>query len=179
MIDGPTPDPVGRFVTFVRQFYARWQVLVHEIAKFGVVGAVCYGIDAGLFNIAHFGWGLGPLTAKTLSTVVAATVNYFANRHWSFAHRARSGVRREYTLFILLNFIGLAIALAFLWFGHYVLHQDSPLATNIWGNVIGTGAATFFRFWAYKKFVFLAPDNPKAKVTGHLVVVERTPEPVD
>ena len=71
-------------------------------------------------------------------------------------------MRREYSLFIVLNFIGLGIALAFLGFGHYVLKQHSPLATNIWGNVIGTGMATFFRFWAYKKFVFLHPDHPKA-----------------
>jgi putative flippase GtrA len=171
-------------VTFVRQFYARWQVLVHEVAKFGIVGAVCYLIDFGTFNLFHFGWGWGPITSKTLSTIIAATINYFANRHWSFAHRARSGVRREYTLFIVLNFIGLGIALGFLGFGHYVLNQDSPLATNIWGNVVGTGMATFFRFWAYKKFVFLHHEHPKAipgtgKQREHLVVVERLPEPVE
>lgn len=168
-------------MTFVRQSYARWQTLVHEVAKFGVVGAVCYVIDFGLFNVFHFGLDWGPITSKTLSTIIAATVNYFANRHWSFAHRARSGVRREYTLFVLLNFIGLAISLAFLGFGHYVLHEYSPLATNIWGNVIGTGMATFFRFWAYKKFVFLDPDDPKAKQyeSTHMVVVERLPEPAD
>jgi putative flippase GtrA len=168
-------------VTFVRQFYARWATLVHEVAKFGVVGAICYVIDFGLFNVFHFGWGLGPLTSKTLSTVVAATVNYFANRNWSFAHRARSGVRREYSLFIALNAVGLAIALAFLGFGRYVLEQKSPLATNIWGNVIGTGMATFFRFWAYKRFVFLSPGHPKAIVPASLllVAVESSPEAVD
>jgi putative flippase GtrA len=167
-------------VSFVRQFYARWETLVHEVAKFGVVGAFCYVIDIGLFNVFHFGWGVGPLTSKTLSTVVAATVNYFANRNWSFVHRARSGVRREYSLFIVLNFIGLGIALAFLGFGRYVLKQDSPLATNIWGNVVGTGMATFFRFWAYKRFVFLRPGDPKAKmVPGRLLVVASTTEPVD
>jgi putative flippase GtrA len=150
-------------VSFVRQFYGRWQTLVHEVAKFGIVGAVCYVIDFGLFNVFHSGEGWGPITSKTLSTLIAASVNYFANRHWSFAHRARSGVRREYTLFIVLNFVGLAIALAFLGFGHYVLNQRSVLATNIWGNVIGTGMATFFRFWAYKKYVFLHHDHPKAE----------------
>ncbi len=167
-------------MSFVRQFYARWQTLVHEVAKFGVVGAVCYVIDFGLFNAFHFGWGIGPITSKTLSTIVAATINYFANRHWSFVHRARSGMRREYSLFIVLNFIGLGIALAFLGFGRYVLKQESPLATNIWGNVIGTGMATFFRFWAYKKFVFLRPDHPKAYMPpSRLAVVERSTQVVD
>ena len=166
-------------MSFVRTFYVRWQTLVHEIAKFGIVGAFCYVIDVGLFNVFHFGWGWGPITSKTLSTIIAATVNYFANRHWSFQHRARSGTRREYSLFIVLNFIGLGIALAFLGFGHYVLKQTSPLATNVWGNVVGTGMATFFRFWAYKRFVFLHPDHPKAQPPpSRLLVVEQS-TPVD
>ena len=162
-------------MSFVRQFYGRWQTLVHEVAKFGIVGAVCYVIDFGLFNVFHSGLDWGPITSKTLSTIVAASVNYFANRHWSFAHRARSGVRREYTLFIVLNFVGLAIALVFLGFGHYVLNQRSVLATNIWGNVIGTGMATFFRFWAYKKYVFLHDDHPKAIKPGRLSVGDQRP----
>jgi hypothetical protein len=40
--------------------------------------------------------------------------------------------------------------------------------------------ATFFRVWAYKKFVFLGHDHPKARPRpDHVVVVERLPEPVD
>ena len=53
-------------MSFVRTFYVRWQTLVHEIAKFGIVGAFCYVIDVGLFNVFHFGWGWGPITSKTL-----------------------------------------------------------------------------------------------------------------
>lgn len=142
--------------------YRRWQQLVHELAKFGVVGLVAYIIDVTLFNLLDNGAGLGPLTAKTLSTIVAATFAYFANRHWSFTHRARTGLRREYSIFIVVSAVGLLIALACLGFGYYVLGQTSPLARNFWGNIIGTGLGTIFRFWAYKRFVFLHPDDPKA-----------------
>jgi putative flippase GtrA len=157
-------------VQLIRSIYGRWRTLVHELAKFGIVGAVCYLIDFGLFNVCHI-WvfDLGPLTSKVISTVVAATCAYFGNRHWSFRHRARSGVRREYSLFIILNAIGLAIALACLGFGVYVLGQDSPLAANIWGNVIGTGLGTVFRFWAYKKYVFLHPEDPKARESAQVI----------
>jgi putative flippase GtrA len=148
-------------VTVVRGLYDRWRHLVHEIAKFGVVGAVAYIVDFGLFNVLHSS-GLGPLSAKTISTIVAATVAYFGNRHWSFTHRARTGLRREYTIFVVLSAVGLGIALACLGFGYYVLGQQSRLAANFWGNIVGTGLGTIFRFWAYKKFVFLAPDHPKA-----------------
>jgi putative flippase GtrA len=164
-------------VQLIRQAYHRWQVLVHELAKFGIVGAVCYAIDFGLYNVCHVLLDLGPLTSKVISTVVAATCAYVGNRHWSFRHRARSGVGREYTLFFVLNAIGLAIALACLGFGYYVLDQRSALASNIWGNLVGTGLGTIFRFWAYKKWVFLHPEDPKVRENSTRVVTERLPEP--
>lgn len=134
-------------------------VLVHEIAKFGIVGAVNYLIDVGLFNLLILGpLGNKPITAKALSTVVAATSSYFMNRHWTWRHRARTGLHREYTLFLLLSAIALGITLASLAFGEYVLNQDSLLARNIWGNVVGVGVAMVFRFWSFKRWVFLADD---------------------
>jgi putative flippase GtrA len=150
-------------VNLLRTAYLRWQVLVHEVAKFGIVGAICYFIDVGLYNVFHAAFGWGPLTSKALSTIIAATCAYLGNRHWSFYHRARTGVRREYTLFIVLNAIGLLIALACLGFAYYVLGLTSLFAQNIAGNVIGTGLGTMFRFWAYKRYVFLHPDHPKAR----------------
>ena len=138
-----------------RRFDVR--ALLSEFAKFGVVGAVCTVIDFGLFNVFHFGAGLDPLVAKTLSVVIAVTVSYFGNRYWSFRHRARTGFSREYTLFFVLNGIGLGMALACLAFTKYVLGLTGPLALNLAGNVIGMGAATLFRFWSYRRWVFLAP----------------------
>src|SRR4051794_36553 len=88
----------------------RLRSLLDELAKFGVVGVINTVLDIGLFNYLHFGAGLNPLEAKTLSTVVAATSSYFMNRHWSFRHRERTGLRREYPLFFLFNALGLLIA---------------------------------------------------------------------
>jgi putative flippase GtrA len=156
----------------------RWKVLAKEVGKFGAVGGVCYVIDVVISNLCHTALGLGVLEAKTISTVVAATCAYFGNRHWSFTHRARTGVRREYALFIVLNTIGLLIALACLGFSRYVLGLDSTLAFNISGNIVGTGFGTVFRFWAYKRWVFLHPDDPKAVI--HTTAAQknaRVPEP--
>ncbi|WP_242605619.1 GtrA family protein [Frankia sp. Cppng1_Ct_nod] len=143
---------------------SHWQVLAHEMAKFGVVGGLCYLIDVLVFNLCHAIVGMDPLSAKTVSTIVAATCAYIGNRNWSFTHRARTGLRREYTLFAILNAIGLAIALGCLGFASDVLNLHSVLALNLAGNVVGTGLGTIFRFWAYKRWVFLHPDDPKAAV---------------
>jgi putative flippase GtrA len=148
---------------------SRWQRVLHEVAKFGVVGGIAYVVDVGIFNILRFGVGLGPLTSKTISTVVAVTVAYFGNRNWTWRERTRSGFRREYMLFFVVNGAGLAIQLAVLGFTVYVLKLDGQLAENIAGNVIGVLLGTVFRFWAYRTWVFPqiqadphAPDSDDA-----------------
>src|SRR4051794_4752127 len=120
--------------------------LVHELAKFGVVGSVNYVLDVAVFNVLIVGpLDHRPITAKTISTVLAATSSYFMNRHWTWRDRARSGLGREYGLFIVLSAVGLALTLGCLAFGEYVLHQDSWLARNIWGNVVGVGLGMVWR----------------------------------
>lgn len=141
---------------------SRLALLIRELGKFGVVGALAYVVDVLVSNLCHSQFHMEQLTAKTISTIVAATIAYVGNRKWSFTHRARTGVRREYTLFIVLNAIGLGIALASLGFGKYVLGLHGAIAFNLFGNVIGTGLGTVFRFWAYKRWVFLHPDHPRA-----------------
>ena len=147
------------------------------MSKFGIVGAVCYAIDFLVSNLCHTLLSMGPLSSKTVSTVVAATCSYIGNRNWSFNHRARTGVRREYTLFVILNTIGLLIALGCLGFAKYVLDLDGVLALNLFGNVIGTGLGTVFRFWAYKKWVFLHPEHPRVLAAQTAKQEQRVPEP--
>ena len=135
--------------------------LFHEVMKFGTVGAINIFLDVGLFNALILGpLGHRPITAKAISTVVAATSSYFMNRHWTWRHRARTGIRREYSLFILLSAAALGITLGCLAFGEYVLGQHSLLARNFWGNIVGVGVAMVFRFWAFKRWVFL-PGDPE------------------
>lgn len=129
--------------------------LVAELLRFGVVGGLAFLIDVSCFNLFRFGVGLGPLTSKTLSVIIATTFSYAANRQWTFSGRARSSFRREYLLFFLLNGMGLAIALACLATSHYLLDLTSPLADNISANGVGLVLGTAFRFWSYRRFVFL------------------------
>ena len=131
-----------------------------ELMKFGLVGAIAYVIDVTTFNVLRFHGTEGilydkPLTAKAISTALATTWAYFGNRHWTFRHRQRTSFRREYLLFFLLNGVGMVIALSCLGISHYALDLTSALADNISANVIGLVLGTIFRFWSYRKWVFL------------------------
>jgi putative flippase GtrA len=150
----PTTAP-GR-PSLLRSLESRIRAIVHELAKFGTVGAAAFVVDISLFNLLLHTTGK-PLTAKILSTVVAATLAFFLNRAWSFRHRQRSSMRREYVLFFVLNAIGLVIAVGCLAVSHYVLGFESRIADNIAANGVGLVLGTTFRFWSYRRFVWAAP----------------------
>ena len=147
------------------------RTLVREIAKFGMVGVVALVVDVGLFNLLRYAGGEGPfydrpLTAKAISVIAATTVAYFGNRFWTFRHRGRTNMGREYALFFVLNGIGMMIALGCLWFSHYALGLTSPLADNISANVVGLALGTMFRFWSYRRWVFPALPVETAPATA-------------
>ena len=140
----------------IRGIYGR---LKNEVAKFGAIGLVAYVIDVGIFNaFLHGSLSEKPLTAKTISAIVATTFAYFGNRFWTFRDRARTSYRREYVLFLLLNGIGMGIQLICLATSHYLLGFTSALADNVSGNGFGLVLGTLFRFWSYRKWVFLAQE---------------------
>jgi putative flippase GtrA len=154
---GPRP------VRWLMKLYDRLDHLIHELMKFGVVGAFACVVDLSLFNIFRVLLDLGPLTSKVFSSSVAIGVAYAGNRHWTFRHRMGAGSRREHTLillFFLLNAIGIGIALTVLAISHYVLGFTSALADNIAANGVGLVLATTFRFIGYRTWVFRAVTDP-------------------
>ena len=143
------------------QLSGRVAATFHELAKFGTVGALAFVVDVTIFNVVLHLSGK-PLTSKITSTVVAATIAFILNRAWSFRHRQRSSVRREYALFFILNAIGLVIAVGCLAISHYLLGFESRLADNIAANGFGLVLGTTFRFWSYRRFVWAAPEAVEA-----------------
>ncbi|MFC0549663.1 GtrA family protein [Planotetraspora thailandica] len=145
---------------FLRRAYERFATLLHELLKFGIVGALAFVVDFGGTNFFRFGIGLGPLTSKVLGTVIAATFAYLGNRFWTYRHRQQNGLAREYVLFFVLNGVGLLPPLIVIGFVSYTLALHDPVAYNI-AQIIGLVLGTLFRFWSYKKWVFLAaPEEP-------------------
>jgi putative flippase GtrA len=146
-------------VRFLKSLYERFAALVHELTKFGTIGAVAFVIDTGLYNLFLLVIDWGPMTSKVLATVVSASFAYVGNRFWTFRHREQSGLRREYFLFFLLNGIALLFGVLVIGFTTYTLKMDDPVSANI-ANIIGVGLGTLFRFWSYKKWVFLEATTP-------------------
>jgi putative flippase GtrA len=155
----------------LKTLYAAFRGLIHEIAKFGVVGALAYVITVAISNALHFQAHIGPISSLAAAMVVAATFSYFANRHWTWRHKERQGIGREYSLFLALSVVGFAITEIPVGFSEYVLRLHSPLAYNISGNLVGTGLGTIWRFWSFKRWVFLEPEPARSADAAHEALV--------
>ena len=155
----------------LKHLYLSFEHLIHEIAKFGVIGALAFALTVLLSNGFHFGFGIGPVTSFGLATIIAAVLSYFANRHWTWRHKESTGMRRELPIFMLLSAIGLVISEAPLGVSEYLLHQHSALAYNISSTLIGTALGTVWRFWSFKRWVFLEPEPDRSLDSEHAALV--------
>jgi putative flippase GtrA len=135
------------------------RILIKEITAFGFIGIIALVIDLGIFKelSPH-----GALKAKCISTLVSTTFAYLGNRYLSFSHRARTSVGRETAYFFGINLITLLFSEAILAFTVYGFHQPHGGIVVFLVNVATIGLGTIFRFWAYKRFVFLHPDKVRA-----------------
>ena len=165
-LPNPTPTEVVREIEEdgpvtggLRGLVGRFEHILREVGKFGVVGAVSFAVDFAIFNGLRISAGMETLTAGTISMTIAATVAFVGNRLWTWRNRERTSLRREYGLYFLFNLVGLGITLACLFLSHYVLGSQiawfrGTVADNIAKNLVGTAVATAFRFWSYRQIVF-------------------------
>lgn len=143
-------------------------VLVREILKFGVVGAVAFVIDLGGYNLLVFGphiAGLAdqqytagvlhdkPLTARIIAATVSTLVAWVGNRLWTFRHRRNRQAGHELALYLLFNVVAMIISVACLSISRYIFGLHTVLSDNL-TNIFGIALGTLFRFWSYRKWVF-------------------------
>ncbi|WP_371786365.1 GtrA family protein [Streptosporangium subroseum] len=144
---------------FIRRLYQRFVASLHELVRFGSIGLIAFFLDTGIYNLLAVVLEWGPLTSKVLAASVSTMCAYLGNRFWTFRHRERSGFGREYFLFFLLNGIALLFGVLVIGFTKLTLRLDDAFSLNI-ANLIGVGLGTLFRFWSYRKWVFLEATEP-------------------
>jgi len=142
----------------IRDLYARFRVLIHEVAKFGIVGCLAFVLTLLLVNAFKYGAGLGWITSTTLANLLATVFAFVGNKFWAFRHRKGNHVGRETALFFLFNGVGILITDGVVWAVQYGLGLRDTFSYNV-ANVIGIGLATLFRLYSYRRWVFLYADG--------------------
>lgn len=136
----------------------RWHGITRELAKFGTIGVINLIVNFAVFNLLWLTFlRNGELKAKAVATIVATTCAYFMNRHWTYRDRPKSTLRREYSLFIFFNAVGLVIEVTVVGIAKYGFGETHIVVLNLC-TAIGIVLGTIFRFWSYRTHVFkLAP----------------------
>lgn len=142
-------------MSLVADLHRRFATLIAELTKFGLIGTVGLVTDVGGANLLHGPAGLGPLTAKAISATVATVLSYAGHRLWTFRHRANQGVLRGWVIFFGLNLVGLLVSLLVIVFFTDVLRLHGLAAYNV-AQACGVVLGMLFRYWSYRRFVFLA-----------------------
>jgi len=142
-------------LSLIRDTYTRFQVVIHEIGKFGVIGIVGTIITFGLQNALYSPNGIWPEASVVIATAIATVATFLGNRYWAFRHRRTDNIARETVLFIFFNVLGMLIQTSAVAINAHGLHNTSRLSYNI-ANVIGVGIATLFRLYCYRQWVFRA-----------------------
>ena len=162
----------------VRGLYERFRQLIHEGARFGVVGGIGFVITDGGTNLLESSFHTGWLKANAIATVAAMIVTYLGSRYWTFRHRERGGMGRETVLFFMLNGLGLGIQLACLGIAKYALGMTGKFSLNV-ALLLGIGLGTLFRFWSYRKWVWIAPTAGPALDPAEFAAEEFSHMPSD
>ena len=130
-------------------------------------------ITNAVYDLLYLHLGLGPVTSTTIATIVATIASYLGNRYWSFRDRQRTGVAREIVVFAVLNGIGLLIQDAAVACNYYLLGLGHDKLAGFIALNVGIVLATLFRFWSYRRFVWVAPP------AGGAGDIEGWPRPAD
>jgi len=141
-----------------------------EALTFLAVGGAGYVVDVLAFNwlrSQHFFAVVDPIVSKVLAVAVAMVVTYLGNSLLTWRDQPTADSRRQVALFVLFNLVGLGISVLTLALTHDVLGLTSRLADNLSANVLGLGLGTAFRYWSYKRFVFVGPDPTQQTETDY------------
>jgi putative flippase GtrA len=122
-----------------------------ELIRFGVVGAVGFGVNvSAVYAVRAF---VGLYVAGLVAWLAAATVTWLLNRVWTFKERARTAaLHRQWAMFVTANLVGFL-----LYYGTYValvtfsaFFAAEPVAAVFAGMLAGVAANfSLSRSWVF------------------------------
>jgi putative flippase GtrA len=134
-----------------------------EAARFSAVNVVATVVAIFLFNALVHGlpglYGPGPLhdfpvLTYFVANCVGMVISFHGSRRYAFKHRRPTGPGGGALNYAIVNIASFVIPMACLWVTRNVFDWDTVIADNVSANMIGALLATFFRFWAFRRFVF-------------------------
>lgn len=130
-----------------------WPLLplwLHQVVKFGMVGALNTGVDLGLYWLLTRFILLDPsfaVTAKAISYTAGVINSYFWNKNFTF--RSKNNTFGVFFLFFSINLIAVGINSGVMWVGLHLIQQGELVSL-----LLATGFTLIWNFTTSKFVVF-------------------------
>jgi putative flippase GtrA len=124
-----------------------------QLARFAVVGAVGFAVDAAVLQLLVGAAGWSPFSARAVSFPAALSATFLLNRAWTFA-ALRMPAARAYGTYGVIQALGALINLAV--FSICLLAAPPLYERPVIALGIGAIVALLFNFAASRRLVFRA-----------------------
>ncbi len=128
-------------------FYLK-EALIRKFMRFAAVGFSGLMIDYGITAFSKEILRIPKYVANAMGFIVAASSNYYLNRIWTF-HSQNPEIMLEFSWFLLISIIGLAINTLILWtvirnwkFNFYISKAFAIAVVTLW-NFMANATYTF------------------------------------
>ena len=125
---------------------------LYQFIKFGIVGTLGFVVDAGVLALCMKFLDMDPYSGRVVSFLIAVTVTWFCNRHFTFKDSPKTSASIQFTKFAITCLGGFIFN-----YGTYaLLITTAPLIATYptLGVAAGSLVGMFFNFFAAKKIVF-------------------------
>nr|WP_297705378.1 GtrA family protein [uncultured Butyrivibrio sp.] len=129
--------------------------LLAQIAKFGVVGVICFIIDYVVYRIFNVvfettgfsnAFGQYYLISAFMGFTISVVCNYILSFKFVFERKEDMSRKKEFVIFLILSIIGLGINELCLWLGYDVIYLNLSWIQKIMSP--GFAKDVFFKFGA-------------------------------
>lgn len=145
--------------------------LLAQIAKFGLVGVICFIIDYviyRIFNVVFIATGMADsfpqyyLISAFLGFTVSVVCNYVLSFKFVFERKEDLSRKKEFIIFLILSIIGMGINEICLWLGYDVIYKNwnwlmqimsDSFAKDIFFKFGATGVVMVYNFITRKIFL--------------------------
>ncbi len=127
-------------------------ILPQGFPAFVVVGTVGFVVDASILATLVHGYQWGDYTARLVSFAFAVTVTWLLNRSYVFASTRTHNRRSEYTRYLTVQ--GMGIAINFLVYSLCIASYPLMDQWPVLALAVGSAVALIFNYAGARVFVF-------------------------
>ena len=140
-------------------------VNIREIIVFGIIGVLNTSIDIGVFMFLKYIFQISNqsdwlILINLVAIVIAIIFSYFANKYFTFRHKAKTNTK-EISGFLIVNLFGFLVNTSILRVIISLLPTEVTIPLipffidpALIGKILGTAGSMVVSFIGYKFFVF-------------------------